>query len=133
MEATQWGEAKAKLLTSVTQFAGDLALLQREVEEVCQLLEAGQTEAAGLEKEMAQAEASLAAVEAREAELASAHLILLEQKERLTKELAAELSRVEELRCKAKKMDRRKTDRKMIQEDLMVAKERYVKQQMLAV
>jgi hypothetical protein len=66
-------------------------------------------------------------VEAREAELASAHLILLEQKERLTKELAAELSRVEELRCKAKKMDRRKTDRKMIQEDLMVAKERYVK------
>ena len=124
MEATQWGEAKAKLLTSVTQLAGDLALLQREVEEVCQLLEAGQTEAAGLEKEMAQAEASLAAVEAREAELASAHLILLEQKERLTKELAAELSRVEELRCKAKKMDRRKTDRKMIQEDLMVAKER---------
>ncbi len=117
----------------MTQFAGDLALLQREVEEVCQQLEAGQTEAAGLEKEIARADASLAAVEAREAELASAHLMLLEQKERLTKELAAELSRVEELRCKAKKMDRRKTDRKMIQEDLIVAKERYVKQQMLAV
>ena len=127
-EAEQWGEARAQLLTSITQFSADLTLLHGEVDAVNQLLEAGHTEAKDMESELARAEASLTAVEARETELSAGHQALLEREERLRKELATQRSRVGELRCKAKKLKKKKSDRKMIEEDLAAVKERYTTQ-----
>ena len=112
------------LLSSVNGLSANVAAIKSQEEEVSQLIEVGQTEVEARALELERVEVNVITWELKEKELLAEHQTRELRMEELDSQLAAMRSKEQGLKLKARRLNKKKSDREMINEDLTASKER---------